>query len=574
MTKLDIWKHVSDAQEIAKTDLAAALAFVRLAVGEAGYMPVGAINEARFLFALERREEAAAIIAGLKETSPGAPLLWSLLLDFNRNTAEFNEACRFVFEAMKKIPAIDAEWTLHIFFRVALAILPDDTELAEVRWQATAGKSRTIALTDAIHFLDRIVRSIPDKGKLATIPDQWRFAIADRDMALATDGSRWLLNLATFDVQSLDGWELGLAKLVVSAIREHLGCHTYNVDYGISMWPRACECSDRQMLLWCLLDAAAALTPDRGSMMGWIYGVERPLAEIRPGELWVRPGLVEHAALWNYANDRQAALRDAECVATQALEADGPGLGSLTGQAEWWPRIDGRKNIAKLCTNAGWYAKPGHAAAAFEDWCLRYRDALARGNQFVVGMAESCRVAQKVPAIGYRPPFAFSEESLFATLGGARIIFVSAYADAIQSHYDSGKLLQFWHDLGLTHAPRSVKTVKAPMSVWPYRPADSWTESFEQLMRDVRAEVAGQEATVFLASCGCYGLPVCDAVHRECGITSIYFGHVVNTYFGVRTGDLKNSPHFNRFATSPHWLDGNLSRTYPETGRIDDGRYS
>jgi hypothetical protein len=230
-------------------------------------------------------------------------------------------------------------------------------------------------------------------------------------------------------------------------------------------------------------------------------------------------------------------------------------------------------NITRLNTNAGWYAVPGRAAASFIDWADRYGAALCEGQLVATHDVELLPVAALLPEFRHQRPGWWSEEGLRHLLDQARVVLVTAFAEDIQSHYDSGGLAALWQDLEFGVRLSSLKTVPAPMSVWPYYPEDCWTDSFERLSADTAQAIEETAATTLIAACGSYGLPLVHEMHKRYGISCLYNGHQSNLYFGVVTNAGMQERLFARNPNSSHWLSPDLTARFPVVSRIDDGRY-
>ena len=116
----------------------------------------------------------------------------------------------------------------------------------------------------------------------------------------------------------------------------------------------------------------------------------------------------------------------------------------------------------------------------------------------------------------------------------------------------------------------NFKFLESPVSTWPNRPHNSWRESFESALNLIEATLDDFEADYFFASCGCYGIPICDYVYRKFNITSIYNGNSSNSYLG--TTQNTNLNFMKGEINDSMRLDSGLGRI-PGMGLIDGGRY-
>jgi hypothetical protein len=132
----------------------------------------------------------------------------------------------------------------------------------------------------------------------------------------------------------------------------------------------------------------------------------------------------------------------------------------------------------------------------------------------------------------------FSENEFFGMLADRSVVFTSAYAPDLQRYHDEGHLSALWAALGVTRPMRSLKTLQAPFSIWPYYPDEGWAATFEQVAAEAEAAIEETGADVFLASAGCYGMPLVAHVSRRFPhVLALNYGHHVNTCFGVKSNN-------------------------------------
>ena len=74
-----------------------------------------------------------------------------------------------------------------------------------------------------------------------------------------------------------------------------------------------------------------------------------------------------------------------------------------------------------------------------------------------------------------------------------------------------------------------------------------WTETFDKLCKSL-GKCHGK---LYLVSCGCYGLPVCDYI-RENGGKAIYLGGLLQTLFGLKGNRFDKREEYNRHYNS-YW---------------------
>jgi len=87
--------------------------------------------------------------------------------------------------------------------------------------------------------------------------------------------------------------------------------------------------------------------------------------------------------------------------------------------------------------------------------------------------------------------------------------------------------------------------------------------------------VSDPRETVLIAACGAYGLPLVHALHQRLpGLTAIYNGHLLNSWFGILTNDALVGDLYARVPDPEAWCVVDLEPRYPGLALIDEGRYS
>jgi len=558
---------LAEAEEAAKTDLAAAIGFLAAEKESADFHPWGGFRLAQWQQSSGAKAEALATARQLVANSASFMPAWPLFLDLARGTGSYGNAVRFVQQQVRQQRTLGEQWMQCAFLECALQCPP--AELDAMLRPALDGKIVDDNDSVGIKLLGGLVREL--RTALLAAAGQataWRFAfLPGRDAVADIEGVR-CVNLARLEREGFEPWQRTLARPFLLAITGLMQGLPFDEDEGVGSMPSIGEPSAFAVLFWRKVYAEA--TRERKNC---VTAKPRKPARIEPGDLWVRVGNVELWALWNHCTDRVGSAFAAERVAKrmQALADAGGAAPEL--KDEWWPRLSPDTNITRLCTNAGWYARPGSAAAAFSDWADRYAAALEAGSLFVGHTTELLRMSAVLPGMRSKDPRILRDDAFVSALDGARITFVTAFADEVKERHESGALDGLWKDLGSPARIDALETVEPPMSIWPYFPARSWSESFEELLARTSAAIERSGSNLFLASCGAYGLPLVHAIHKRHKITCLYFGHVTNMYFGVYTDAFKQYPYYLRKPDSAHWARPNLAKKFSAVARIDDGRY-
>lgn len=293
-----------------------------------------------------------------------------------------------------------------------------------------------------------------------------------------------------------------------------------------------------------------------------------------PGESLLRYGLVELRVLENYLLEPER-LQAACAQLVPALDSEelmyAPGAASNFLAAD-----DVAWNVRMLMTNAGFYSEPDADSMwkSLSEWCQAYWEALAAAHWIEVPTAYpfAYSIQSELLARRGKTPryFRFPQPfDLYGFFADKRVCVASPLAGDIVDQYESGRLF----DLFLPRSiPRfSVCAVEAPVSTYPNRPGSSWSESFAALCRAVDEQFRTDPPDVFLAACGCYGLPICEYARKRHGAASIYLGNVTHAYFGILQQSSMDFHADKRY--QPAWIARSLGHL-KNVHRIDNGRYT
>ncbi|HEY1613340.1 MAG TPA: hypothetical protein VGF97_06560 [Rhizomicrobium sp.] len=228
-------------------------------------------------------------------------------------------------------------------------------------------------------------------------------------------------------------------------------------------------------------------------------------------------------------------------------------------------------NVRRLMTNAGFYVgqQRDKAWQVLDDWAKRYIAAMCESNliwqnshAFHYLKIQRALYEQNgaVPAYVEKP----NRHSIYENIAGREVLFVSPLAHIVNHQFSSGNMEKLYK----THkVPEfSLRAIPAYMSTWPNRPHENWSETFERMCDSVRAAYRERPFDVFIASCGCYGLPISQFARSEYGCSTLYVGHGAHTLFGLFPNPESQTINLEM------WAKGDLGR-YANVDRIDGGRY-
>ncbi len=288
----------------------------------------------------------------------------------------------------------------------------------------------------------------------------------------------------------------------------------------------------------------------------------------------VRYGSVELRVVEDYLTDPRALRRALEGILRIAhnekkmyAETKAPHGDLSTTDPEW--------NLRRLMTNSGFYFEGNLASAweTLEEWANRYISALQHSH--LIWHGKHARYYWKIQRnlherFGVVPRYIRQPGvyDFYESVQNKEVLFASPLAQLVREQAASGRLQKLYKDFEVPLF--SVRTVQAWISTWPNRPHSSWSDTFGRLCEAIEQEYRAKPFEVFVASCGCYGLPLCDFVRNRYGCSVLYIGHFSHVAFGVGVrvalGPMRARPN------PENWVHSDLGR-YPNMDRIDRGRY-
>jgi hypothetical protein len=566
---LNFYDQLLEADKLSTDNLAGAIEIIEALRPNKNFYPWGALALAKFYINCGDINNAKLLNDEICKKFPGFIPGISQRMRLYRSNNGFNGLLTDLFREIQKLDSIKEKWFLNdyleiIFFNAQL----DCESLIHIGLE---GGILDDNLADGVRSLLPFLADIR-KALIVKSPtnfSSWSLLfLGSSEEAVRCDSDGLLaVNMSRMRLRHLAGWEKKVAKPLIMSLVALIGSgKSYLVDGGNISLPFISEADKYSVIFWRLLTSEVEQV-----LSGKIETYKLKVANMQPGSLWVRVGIVELWAVWNYLADRDQAYISANTVAKMLFEA-AQEKQYPTVNNEWWPNTNPINNITRLALNGGWYSDPSSGGDAFFNWAQRYLDAICYGNLFDTCAHEILRVASFVPGMR-RETFVLRDQIMIPMLCDANIVFCTAFADQIKDHFDSGKLGYLYADLGIEGRIGKLSTVQSPISIFPYRPDGDFSDTFSKLVADCASKIRATGASLFMASCGAYGLPLVHEIHRQFGITSIYMGHRSNIYFGVITNAFLNDSFFLRNIKSSNWLSVDLSREYSDIARIDDGRY-
>jgi hypothetical protein len=404
-------------------------------------------------------------------------------------------------------------------------------------------------------------------------PKSWRLTFESNSQILNNENT-FLVNLSKLKISSnlsdiptliVDNFVFGLSSLLYNI--------EFEDDFGYKFWDNVSYLEHIYTLkFWQFLRSRILILANDGKINFKETYPQNIIfdSKFETNKLFVRAGNVEVWALWNYLNNKNDFLQIVEYVCSNIFQMSSQNI-SVDVKDTYWPKTNPVNNIIKLITNAGWYAKPEFSKTSMIDWCERYLLALRSGNIIIPHPVDLPTLIPLVPGLSSKKLTNWNLNQFIRSIKNKNVLFVTPFADQIEKSWNDGSLIKFWHETGLDFTIKNLKLIKPPVSIYPYYPDDSWSQSFEKLCVEVKSQLENFSYNYFLASCGAYGLPIVEHTHKNHGIISLYNGHIMNMFFGIYTDSFKD---FMQNHPSNYWINGNLHIDFPEIKKIDSGRYA
>lgn len=245
------------------------------------------------------------------------------------------------------------------------------------------------------------------------------------------------------------------------------------------------------------------------------------------------------------------------------------------GFDKWFSCDDLRYNLQAFMTNAGFYLpeNQNHVAHEIGYWCNLYMDELKQSAIFAFPPAYPFFLqTAKALSIAKKPPIDLnfpSPSDFYKLLKNKNILFVTPFALKIENLFSTGKIFNLFKDIEIPKF--EITTIESPVSTYPYRPHGSWSETYLYLTDKISKKLDNGDYDIFIASSGCYGLPLCGYVRKKYGINTLYYGNHINTLFGILQNCSQDFLSESRIIEN--WDTSDLGERYPNMKSIDNGRY-
>jgi hypothetical protein len=308
----------------------------------------------------------------------------------------------------------------------------------------------------------------------------------------------------------------------------------------------------------------SAVSQENGSVASW-----------KPA-LYIRGGNVELKVVENMISGQ---IGEEFCPNFSSMSIDSKNSIKIpvsnSDKSHWMDTSDINQNIADLMTNAGWYPNAEFDINELRVWANLYFEAYLNADVIFrypgIDLYECALEHLKISYLG--SGFSYSNfpqrEKFYELLEGQSVLFLTPFAAEVKGLFDTGRIQSLWTDLKLPKF--QLEVINSPMSIYPNRPGESWLNTFANIQESVRLSFAQNKHSLFLASAGSYGLPICNFVYSEFKIASVYGGNYINYLFGVRQNATEND-HYSDKRDLSNWAVSMLG-SIAGLNRVDDGRY-
>jgi hypothetical protein len=297
-----------------------------------------------------------------------------------------------------------------------------------------------------------------------------------------------------------------------------------------------------------------------------------PVATLQPGQSLLRPGNIELAALQSVLLQRDTL--DDLLAEIRRRHHDRDWMESQR-DSWWYDPSDGSENLRRLHTNAGFYASSHAPLESLQRWSQGTLRALLGGpvlfgNASITTMfwpvaQQLARQGGQLPALVQWP----GDQAFYDFIAGQEVLFVTPLASDVEAHHRTGLAFALFHDIRIE--PYGLRCLEAPVSVYPNRPDRGFEDSLERTLEQIDRAYRQKPFAVFTAACGAYGLPLCEAVKQRYGVSCVYVGNLMHTYFGVLQRTSLEWRAGQRI--SDHWITSQALDGVPGLNRIEGGRY-
>ena len=301
-----------------------------------------------------------------------------------------------------------------------------------------------------------------------------------------------------------------------------------------------------------LWGAGGSLNGSECSALGWAQGIWNrcggpgalgaqqlpmpyPAACLEPGSAVVQPSAVQLAALRSWLLDRQALE---QALGTLRRRHHDRALLQRCRPEQWWDPRDPLENLCRLALIEGFYEHTARPLASLAAWAEPSLAQLASaqlivdpqqpGSALFAVLQGLFQAHGRLPMLVRQP----ADSALDQMLAGREVLLITHLAAQAEAFHRSGQAFNLTP--GQPIAAYGLRCIAAPDSRHPLRPDQGFETSLAHCLTAVEQQARARSFDIVLSACGAYDLPLCEAIGRRYGCTTLALGPQILSRFGVR----------------------------------------
>ncbi|MBU3568574.1 hypothetical protein [Polynucleobacter alcilacus] len=499
------------------------------------------------------------------EINPTFSNNWSFYLALNENDSKTYLESAYLMSNyfLEGVVRIETEWQARLFFEILVA--SSNIKVLERRNTLNELSKYDIdpnLLISIIIFLNEIKIFL---SKPESKFNCWTLIVSDSSEAIFIKDNIAFINLSSLNILDLISFNDFTVRCLLNFFRLRFDTVPFWNDYSISSYSSNDPHLQPHRYLFLNLHARILRYFEN------IKNIQFKNISFEKNKMYIRAGNVELYSIAAFINNPLHSESILNTTIPYLIE-NNTNIVPIKANQTWWPRNNFLDSLLFLWTNAGWYVTKNESPLlVFKEFMQSYVDALNSGYVINTYLPELQLLHQLVD-INYDNVVQWNPVEFLKSINGKNILFITPFAAQINESYRSGKLFQLYNDYGL-NIKFNLSCIEAPVTTYPNIESSSWIETLEKMKTSVDNHIIANETDFFISSCGCYGIPLSAYVYKKHSITTVYFGHIANFYFGIMTNAFDGYRLSDVEVESKHWTIGNLSEKYPLIDKIDDGRY-
>ena len=292
--------------------------------------------------------------------------------------------------------------------------------------------------------------------------------------------------------------------------------------------------------------------------------------------LYVRYGNVELRVIENFFRNRDKSINSIANILPNLNDKDFIFKKMNPDEYKWLSSQDFDFNLKALMTNAGFYFSENFEEAKndLSYWAHKYLEGLKLGKLFLYPGAYPFfwniwnflenNNEQYVQYASFPDP-----QNFFKMLKGKKVLVVTPFKELLDRMISESRLKNLYKNFIIDDIDFTF--LQSPMSIYPHRPDLSWSASYNNLLNSASDFFINKNADIFLASCGCYGIPLTTDIYKKFNCPSVYYGNWLNTLLGIKQACSINFGN-DGLINDQLRLESDLGK-YENLNLIDGGRY-